>query len=213
MTLVAEFSLPRHELLLADLPSDWSGRVEFERLVPTPSPLFPFVRVTGDTDAFAASVRADPAVDSLVELAVASTWTRYRLRWSPATERAIRSLLSDTVVTRAVATNEWTFGFRFREFGDMAAFREDIEASSFSFELRRLRDESRTEEAEANLTAIQRETLSVALSAGYFEVPRSATLSDLADELGVSKQAVSERLRRATGILAEETVEGLSVVR
>jgi predicted DNA binding protein len=32
---------------------------------------------------------------------------------------------------------------------------------------------------------------------GYFEVPRRATLSDLAREFGVTEQAISQRLRRA----------------
>jgi len=32
---------------------------------------------------------------------------------------------------------------------------------------------------------------------GYFSVPREATAGDVADRLGVTKQAVSERLRRA----------------
>jgi predicted DNA binding protein len=46
------------------------------------------------------------------------------------------------------------------------------------------------------LTARQRETLRLAHERGYFEIPREVTLDDLADELGVSNQAVSERLRR-----------------
>nr|WP_255473553.1 helix-turn-helix domain-containing protein [Halogeometricum sp. CBA1124] len=56
------------------------------------------------------------------------------------------------------------------------------------------------------MTDLQRETLALAIRRGYFEVPRSATLSDLAAELGVSKQAVSERLRRALALLARDAV-------
>jgi predicted DNA binding protein len=41
---------------------------------------------------------------------------------------------------------------------------------------------------------------------GYYEVPRRVELEDLAEVLGVSRQAVSERLRRATGALARATV-------
>lgn len=35
-----------------------------------------------------------------------------------------------------------------------------------------------------------------ALEMGYFEVPRSAELTDVADELDLSPNAVSERIRR-----------------
>ena len=47
------------------------------------------------------------------------------------------------------------------------------------------------------LTAKQRRTLELALEAGYYDRPREADLSYLADELDVSKSAVSQRLRTA----------------
>lgn len=46
------------------------------------------------------------------------------------------------------------------------------------------------------LTSAQAETLRVAVERGYFDVPRRVTLETIATELDVSKQAVSERLRR-----------------
>lgn len=51
-------------------------------------------------------------------------------------------------------------------------------------------------EPEYGLTPTQRETLMMAFEAGYFEVPRRTTLRALADELDISEQALSERLRR-----------------
>lgn len=47
------------------------------------------------------------------------------------------------------------------------------------------------------LTDKQRETLEIALRTGYYEQPRNADLADLAGEIGVSKSAVSQRLRSA----------------
>jgi hypothetical protein len=206
VSLVADFSLPRSELLLGDVPSDWTGRVQFERFVPaTPDP-FPFVRVRGDREAFAASARADPAVASLTERDVTSSWTRYRLVWTPDARRSIRHLFGDPVVLEAVAVRDWSFSVRFPEFAHVAVFRETAETSGFPLELHRLREESRTEDATTDLTDLQRETLALAIRRGYFEVPRSVTLSDLAAELGVSKQAVSERLRRALALLARDAL-------
>jgi hypothetical protein len=46
------------------------------------------------------------------------------------------------------------------------------------------------------LTTAQREALRVASERGYFKVPREVTLRELSDQLGVSEQAVSQRLRR-----------------
>lgn len=47
------------------------------------------------------------------------------------------------------------------------------------------------------LTPVQRETMETAFALGYFEIPRMISMQELADELGVTPNAVSERLRRA----------------
>lgn len=212
MSIVADFSLPRSELLLGDAPNDWSGRVQFEQFVPAASSPLPYVRVSGDAEAFAASARADPGVESVVEVDATPAWTRYRIEWTPIARREIRSLLGDVVVVEIVGSREWTVCLRFSAFDDVTAFREMVAQSDIPLELHRLREESRRG-TDAVLTDLQRETLSVALRRGYFEVPRSATLSDLADELGVSKQAVSERLRRALSLLAADAVDEAAPTR
>jgi predicted DNA binding protein len=57
---------------------------------------------------------------------------------------------------------------------------------------------------ERPLSAKQRETLALALDRGYFEVPRRVTLGDLAEDLGVSDTAVSQRIRRGCRTLVRE---------
>lgn len=54
-------------------------------------------------------------------------------------------------------------------------------------------------DAQQDLTPAQRETILAAYEAGYFDVPRTVTLTELADGLRVSEQALSERLRRGLG--------------
>jgi predicted DNA binding protein len=46
------------------------------------------------------------------------------------------------------------------------------------------------------LTDTQREALVLAYERGYFDSPRRASLADVADELGISQQSLSSRLRR-----------------
>lgn len=53
------------------------------------------------------------------------------------------------------------------------------------------------------LTEKQRQTLEMALEAGYYEQPRKADLADLAGRIGVSKSAVSQRLRTAEAKLVK----------
>lgn len=56
------------------------------------------------------------------------------------------------------------------------------------------------------LTPEQFETLRMAHRLGYFEIPRQTTTSELAEEFGISSQAVSERLRRALTALVASTL-------
>lgn len=48
--------------------------------------------------------------------------------------------------------------------------------------------------APGNLTEKQREAVRTAVNMGYYETPRDASLGDLADRLGVTRSALSQRL-------------------
>jgi predicted DNA binding protein len=53
------------------------------------------------------------------------------------------------------------------------------------------------------LTARQAEVFEAAHRAGYFEIPREATLRDVAERTSVNKSTASETLRRAVRNLVE----------
>jgi hypothetical protein len=57
-----------------------------------------------------------------------------------------------------------------------------------------------------DLTRTQYQTLVTAMENGYFDVPRSVSLDDVSEELGVSHQATSERMRRALRDLVRSTL-------
>jgi hypothetical protein len=62
-----------------------------------------------------------------------------------------------------------------------------------------------------DVTEKQRQALQVAIDAGYYETPRRADLEDLSEQLGISKSAVSQRLKavesRLVHKLADESPE------
>lgn len=74
------------------------------------------------------------------------------------------------------------------------------------FALRRLTRDGDPEPPGDGLTDPQREALRTAYEMGYFDVPRGASLDDIAAELGIGASAASERLRRAQTHLVETTV-------
>lgn len=57
------------------------------------------------------------------------------------------------------------------------------------------------------LTDRQREVIAVADELGYFDVPRKATLSDVASEVGIEKSTAGEHIRRGMGHVAEILAE------
>ncbi|ELZ05639.1 Bacterio-opsin activator HTH domain protein [Natrialba chahannaoensis JCM 10990] len=57
-----------------------------------------------------------------------------------------------------------------------------------------------------DLTAHQQEVLHTAYECGYYEVPREATYSDIASELGCSASAVGQTLRRIESVLVSATI-------
>lgn len=61
-------------------------------------------------------------------------------------------------------------------------------------------------ERQWGLTKRQEAALLTALDAGYFEVPKRATATDVADELGISKSAFLERLRRGQRDLVRQAL-------
>jgi predicted DNA binding protein len=66
--------------------------------------------------------------------------------------------------------------------------------------------ESESHDDGSSLTDSQREALLLAYERGYYDSPRTTNLSDLGEFLGISRQAVSNRLKRGTRQLIEETL-------
>lgn len=80
------------------------------------------------------------------------------------------------------------------------------EARGFDFDVRDRRTVPEGPLDRHGLSERQHEALTVAWKLGYFDVPREADLGTVADELGISHQATSERLRRGHQKLVRELV-------
>lgn len=74
--------------------------------------------------------------------------------------------------------------------------------------LHRLCSEADAGAARYGLSPKQREALVTAWEAGYYRVPRGATLGDVAATLGITEQSVSQRLRRGIHSLLGATLAG-----
>lgn len=208
MSIVVEFRQAREDFLLESLPAAWEGRVSFERVVPSTGRFMPTVRVAGTDDAVdacARAMRASPDVTALDPVERADGWATYRVSWTDEAVERFRAVLGDAVLLEVTATDAWHVRVRFPDHESVTAFRNRARTRGMRAEVRRLR--TVPDDRPELLTPVQRRTLVVAIEQGYFEIPRQSTLDDLAADLGVSKQAVSERLRRALGAVAVDAVD------
>ena len=80
----------------------------------------------------------------------------------------------------------------------LSVLRDRLDALGITYELRSIRD-LEADRTGSILTDRQEEVLLTAFEAGYYDTPREATLTDVADELGVSKATCSDVLHRAEG--------------
>ena len=93
----------------------------------------------------------------------------------------------------------------------LAAILDALEERGATVRLRRILDDDVFEAGTVELDAMaitdkQRDAAELAVDRGYYETPRRATLADLADELEISKSAVSQRLNAAERTLVRKLV-------
>lgn len=166
----------------------------------------------GDETAFEAAMDDDWTVNAYSRLATAVDRTLYRIDVAP----ELRPRLTyDTVVavdgvfiSSVGDADGWHIRARFPDRAALTEYHDACRDADLSFDLQRLYTETDSASVRSSrLTAAQREVLEVALDVGYFDIPRSATTDDIGDALGISGQAVSERLRRALQSAARIVVD------
>lgn len=157
---------------------------------------------SADFDAFERGLAADETVASYDVLGTEGSSRLYTVELSDVGRRAsILPLLGESggeFVGGKRTDGEWTIRLRFSDDAALQAFADAVnDREDMSIAVESIRRETCDGESEFGLTPSQQEALDVALEWGYFDVPRRTTLAEIADEMGVSDQAVSERLRRA----------------
>lgn len=155
----------------------------------------------GDFDAFDGALEDDPTVDAVMTTAQFDEAKYYQIHWEDAIKNHLDACLDrQGSVLHAKTTNgQWELAVRFAAHDQFETFRAYLVDHDISFSLEDLRQARTPHQFKGGLTAAQREALLTAVQVGYFAIPREATMEDVAEELGISTQAASERLRRGVG--------------
>ncbi|WP_276270764.1 bacterio-opsin activator domain-containing protein [Haloarcula litorea] len=210
MSVIVTITVPAADFALGGtLPVDSETTVRLERVVPMSGAFAPYVWITGATPATVEeALTDDEAVASFERLDEVDGERLYRLTWTHSPSGVVDALgdHGGEVVEASAQRGSWTLRLRFADRDDLTGFYRSCRSSGVDVDVTAVHDPESSPDSELGLTATQYETLRAALEAGYFEVPRRTSLTDLAAELGVSDSAVSQRLRRGVGTLLLATV-------
>lgn len=211
MSVIVEISIPAAEFELGRIMDLSTVRmVELESLVPAGERAVPYFWVyDSDFATFETTVRDCPDVDAIARVDTYDDRILYAFGWSAENDpvfRAIRSV--DAYILNATGSGEtWAFELRFPTHDAMSRFQDRCREHDIAFEVLRVHDPSKPDLGPwFGLTEPQREALVLAVERGYYDIPRGCTTVELAEELGISDQAVTERLRRAIVTLSSNTV-------
>jgi predicted DNA binding protein len=168
-----------------------------------------------------AALAGDPSVERASLLAEAEDRWLYQIEWAGNADILIRTVTNSagTLLDLSGTDRGWSLHLLYpsrSDFSDAMAF---YETHDVPFEIESIRelDADRSREGgiasersgvamDHGLTSKQTEALLLAYERGYFEVPRKTTVEELAEELDVSHQAVSELLRRGCRELLGNTL-------
>lgn len=211
MAVLLEFTVDREAFALGRGLGEAPNRsIRLEQIVPVDSTTIPFFWAEGESsEDLAESVRENPLFENLAVVDRIGERTLYRVEWAEEDE----SLLDGLVETRgtlleASGNGNWLFRVRFADHEDVAAFYNYCTEHGIAITVERVY--TLTEESLRGrmfeMTEAEREAIVLALRRGYFETPSEVSMSELAEKLEVTPQAVSQRVRRAnrkilTGVL------------
>lgn len=214
MSTIAELVVPAEEFALRrTLEATDELSIEVERVIAhDPNSVMPYVWFGGDESTLATlddALEDDPSVDEAELLTDTDNERLYRMHWIDDVTVILHMLTEEeaTVLDAAVEDTQWRFRVLFPERDALSRTYEFATEEGMTIDVRKIH---RLNEAYSNrygLTDPQYETLVTALDRGYYEIPREMDMEALSDELGVSHQALSERLRRAHRSLVEEAID------
>lgn len=203
VSVIAEYNMRMEGLTLEHTRRATDATATVERAYAT-DPAHPILFVwmeTDDLQILEAAMDEDESVTNVQCLSTMDGRRLYRLQLTGETEVVLYLAwvgLGGEGLEAWFEDGRWHPRVRFQDRDALAEYEEFVNEAGLDFELQRLYDGSEVFVLDIGdgLTEEQRETARLAPRMGLYDVPRRATIGYLASELGVSRQAVSGRLRR-----------------
>lgn len=209
MGIIVEFSVsPKDFKLGGMLCLDTNTKVRVEQLVPMGDKVMPFSWVSGDLGSFEENIENEMGYEVVLD-DEENDRRLYRLEWDVEHDDLIQAIIEfDGAVLDAEGTHRnWDFRIRFREREKLSEFKRYCDENGVHIKIKRIYNPIEVSgDSRTGMTSVQAKTLVDALESGYFDIPRKTSLVKLSESYGVSDQAVSERIRRATAELIRSSL-------
>jgi len=200
MATVMEFTSPADEFPLGSVFEDLPGvTVELERLIPHETLIIPYFWVRGvETKDIEAAFEPHVGVTNIRLVDSIDDEYLMRAEWEPEYFGVLSALAeANVVVLSGIGTKEeWRFEVRGEGQESFAEFRTYCQENDIPIAITAVHAMLPIQGEGYELTETQREALVLAYERGYFDTPREVSLEEIADELGITQQSLSSRLRR-----------------
>lgn len=186
------------------------ARFESERIVKSGEKAFmPLLWARNvDRESLEDAFEKDPSAEEVKLLADYDDEYLYRMRWIGHIDVLLQMVTSGeaTIIDAYARAGEWKFRVLYPNRDKFSTTHEFCEEHGLEFELESIREMEDQPTGRYGLTEGQYEALVTATKRGHYGVPQETTLQELAEDMGISHQALSERLRRGTEALVEDTL-------
>lgn len=182
-------------------------RFELEKIVAGQSDrTWPYVWILGPSRTeIAEALRSDPTVSDFIYLTGDENAFLYDINVTEKAQELVETIqeANGTVLSAVGTDGSWSLDLRFgtREVASQAY--DQLNESGMSPTINRIVEFPGDRGRKSGLTEEQREAFAYALEFGYFKVPRKISLEELAAEVDISHQAMSERIRRGCETLID----------
>lgn len=202
MDTIAELRLPASDFALQQtLEAVPHINFETERITAHDTDrVLPLIWAAGDgLDSLEEILRDDPTVENVELLTDLDSEQLYRMEWLKNIRFVVHMLVEEdaAILAASGARDSWRFRVLFPNRDSLSRTHEFCQKWDLQLTIESIYEMNNERHGRFGLTQEQSEVLVIALGKGYYDFPRSAGMADIADELNVSSQAVSERLRRA----------------
>ena len=212
MSVIAHLRVPADSFELGQILDVSGGRsIALENLVPLGEQAVPFFTIHGteESEAFRETVKHHPSVQDIQRVSSHNDRTLFAIDWDVSQDQLFQAIEESKahLLGATGGPDTWEFELRFRSHGALSEFKELCSEAGIALDVGRIYNPTRPESGPFyGLTQRQRDTLVRAVRDGYYSLPRQISTQDLADEFGISDQAVTERLRRAIVALVDNSL-------